>query len=130
MPGQHTEAAFETAIEDFLLSQGGYAKIEPEGYDPARGLFPRVFLDFVRETQPKEWEYLKGLQKDKAEETLLDDLCPGSRLRARGLPKGPAPRLQVLWEIFSCGLLRAGERLKPRDATALRGQPACRHAAA
>ncbi|MCK5506669.1 MAG: type I restriction endonuclease subunit R, partial [Thermodesulfovibrionia bacterium] len=34
-----------------------------------------VVLKFIKETQPKEWEYLENLQKDKAGETLLDDLC-------------------------------------------------------
>lgn len=75
MPGQHTEAAFEAAIESFLTgTEGGYAALAPAEFDVERCLAPRVFLDFVRETQPKEWEYLKGLQKHKAEETLLDDL--------------------------------------------------------
>ncbi len=75
MPSQHTERAFEAAIEDFLVEKGGYDQAGPEDFDQSRGIFHRIFLDFVRETQPKEWEYLKNLQKDKAEETLLDDLC-------------------------------------------------------
>ncbi len=95
MPGQHTERAFETAIEAFLLSRGGYAKAEPEGYDKVRGMFPQIFLDFVRETQPKEWEYLKGLQKDKAEQTLLDDLC-------RALDSEHEGCLKVLRHGFKC----------------------------
>jgi type I restriction enzyme R subunit len=32
-------------------------------------------LAFIQETQTQEWEYLAKLQKGKAEETLLDDLC-------------------------------------------------------
>lgn len=75
MPGQHTELAFEASIELFLTEQGGYAKADPADFNVTRGLDPKIFLDFVRETQPKEWEYLKNLQKDKTEETLLDDLC-------------------------------------------------------
>jgi len=47
MPGQHTE----------------------------RGLFVGDVIAFIRETQPREWEYLANLQKEKAEETLIDDLC-------------------------------------------------------
>ena len=75
MPGQHTETAFESAIENHLLTQAGYTKGNRETFDQARGFDPTVLLDFVRETQPKEWGYLANIQKDKAEETLLDDLC-------------------------------------------------------
>ena len=32
-------------------------------------------LAFIQATQPQAWEYLAKLQKGKAEETLLDDLC-------------------------------------------------------
>jgi len=72
----YTEAAFETTIEHHLTTKGGYAKGEPDTFDPERCLlFPQEVLTFIRETQPKEWDYLANLQKDKADETLLDDLC-------------------------------------------------------
>ncbi len=75
MPGQHTEYAFETAIEQHLTKAGGYEIRDPDSFSPERGLFPQDVISFIRETQPDEWEYLAGLQKEKAEETLLDDLC-------------------------------------------------------
>ncbi|TET44556.1 type I restriction endonuclease subunit R [candidate division TA06 bacterium] len=75
MPSQHTEEAFETAIENHLIAAGGYEPGDRDAFDRDRGIDPGVFLAFVRETQPKEWEYLENLQKDKAGETLLDDLC-------------------------------------------------------
>ena len=75
MPGQHTETAFESAIEEHLLTHAGYIKGDREAFDPERGLDPTVLLEFIQETQPKEWAYLRNLQKDKAEVTLLDDLC-------------------------------------------------------
>ena len=95
MPGQHTELAFESAIELYLTEKGGYAKADPESFNTACGLFPRIFLDFVRETQPKEWEYLKNLQKDKAEQKLLDDLC-------RALDSEHEGCLKVLRHGFKC----------------------------
>ena len=95
MPGQHTEFAFESTIEEFLIEKGGYLKSAPEGFNATRGLDPKIFLDFVRETQPKEWEYLKNLQKDKAEETLLDDLC-------RALDSEHEGCLKVLRHGFKC----------------------------
>jgi len=36
----HTEKAFENAIEDSLLNQGGYNKADPENFDRARCLDP------------------------------------------------------------------------------------------
>ncbi|MGD0234554.1 MAG: type I restriction endonuclease [Syntrophorhabdales bacterium] len=75
MPGQHTETAFESAIEDHLLTQAGYAKGDKDLFNPERGLDPTVLMAFIQETQPKEWDYLKNLQKDKANNVLLDALC-------------------------------------------------------
>jgi len=74
MPGTHTEAAFESAIEEHLLANG-YIQGDPETFDRARALDPTVLIPFIQETQPKEWEYLQKLQGDKAEESLLNDLC-------------------------------------------------------
>ena len=95
MPGKHTEYAFETAIEDYLVTKGGYVKGDPEQFDRERGLFPRDALAFIRNTQPKEWAYLEKLQKDKAAETLLDDLC-------RALDSPHEGCLSVLRHGFKC----------------------------
>jgi type I restriction enzyme, R subunit len=75
MPGTHTEAAFESAIEEHLLTKGGYIKGDPDTFDRSRALDPTILFSFIKETQPKEWEYLQKLQGDKTEETLLDSLC-------------------------------------------------------
>lgn len=95
MPGQHTEHAFETAIEHHLTSAGGYEKGDRETFDPARALFPGDVIAFIQKTQPKEWEYLANLQKEKAEETLLDDLC-------RALNSDHEGCLSVLRHGFKC----------------------------
>jgi len=92
---QTNEKAFETAIEDYLTSAGGYAKGDREAFDSERGLFPQEALAFIRETQPKEWEYLANLQKEKAEETLLDDLCRALNSEHEGC-------LSVLRHGFKC----------------------------
>ncbi|MEW5920364.1 MAG: type I restriction endonuclease [Bacillota bacterium] len=95
MPGQHTEQAFETAIESHLTTAGGYDKGDREAFDRERGLFPGEVISFIRATQPKEWEYLKNLQKDRAEETLLDDLCRALNSEYEGC-------LSVLRHGFKC----------------------------
>jgi type I restriction enzyme R subunit len=95
MSGQHTERAFEIAIEHHLLTAGGYEKLDAEAFDLERGLFTRDFLGFVQKTQPKTWEYLAGVQKEKAADTLLDDLC-------RALNSDHEGSLAVLRHGFKC----------------------------
>ena len=95
MPSQHTEKAFETAIEHHLLAVGGYARGDPYTFDLERCLDPTVLLPFIKETQPKEWKYLENLQRDKAEEILLDDLCRALNSENEGC-------LKVLRHGFKC----------------------------
>src|SRR5660398_155881 len=95
MPGQHTEYAFETAIEHHLTTAGGYVKGDRDGFDPHRAIFPADVLAFIKATQPDEWAYLEGIQKGKAEETLLDDLC-------RALDSEHEGCLSVLRHGFKC----------------------------
>ena len=73
MPIYHTEKAFEATIEESLLSSDGYARGDSGPFDLERALFPGDILSFIQETQPKEWMYLEGLQKDKAVEALAAD---------------------------------------------------------
>ncbi len=91
----HRERAFETAIEHHLTTAGGYAKGDREGFDPHRAIFPAEVLAFIRATQQDEWAYLEGIQKDRAEETLLDDLC-------RALDSEHEGCLSVLRHGFKC----------------------------
>jgi len=69
MLGQHTEYACEIAIEHHLTTVGGYAKGDREAFDPERGLFPQDVISFIQKIQPREWEYLANLQKEKAPPT-------------------------------------------------------------
>jgi type I restriction enzyme R subunit len=54
MPVDHTEKAFETAIEHHLTTAGGYVKGDRDGFDPHRAIFPADVLAFVKATQPGE----------------------------------------------------------------------------
>jgi len=91
----HTEAAFETAIEEYLLKSGGYQKGDPDTFNRTRGLDTGDLLSFIKETQPDEWEYLTGILNEKAEETLLDELC-------RALDSPYEGCLKVLRHGFKC----------------------------
>ncbi len=71
----YKEIAFEEAIEEYLINHGGFEKGNKDDFEPAMGLFPSEVIDFIKSTQPKEWQYLEDLQKDAAEDQLLADLC-------------------------------------------------------
>jgi len=95
MPVDHTEKAFETAIEHHLLTEAGYEKADSESFDHDRCIDPTILLPFIQKTQSREWEYLQNIQKEKAEETLLDDLC-------RALDSDNEGCLKVLRHGFKC----------------------------
>ena len=71
---QTSEAAFETIIETHLLANG-YVTKDRDGFDRERAIFPDVVLEFIRETQPKEWARLEALHGAKTGEQVLTDLC-------------------------------------------------------
>ena len=72
-PASHSEAAFETVIEAYLLARG-YAKIT-SAYDPARAIFPDEVIAFIRATQPNEWAKLEQLHGANTAAQILSDLC-------------------------------------------------------
>ena len=74
MPGQYTETAFEIAIEDHLLTKGGYHKRTTDTFNPELCLDTEVFLKFIQETT-QGVAVLYDLRGAKAAETLLGDLC-------------------------------------------------------
>jgi type I restriction enzyme, R subunit len=71
---RHSETAFETVIEAHLLGHG-YVRLDREGFDPERAIFPEMVLAFIRETQPAEWEKLEALHGAKTGEQIVGDLC-------------------------------------------------------
>lgn len=70
----HTEAAFETVLVESLLA-AGYENLPRDGFDRERAIFPAVVLDFIRSTQPKQWEKLEALHGAKTGERIIHDLC-------------------------------------------------------
>lgn len=68
-----SERRFEEEIEYSLTHFGTsqfdlYESRDPSGYDRQLGLYPRDLLDFVRETQPQQWERLERIHGEKAGE--------------------------------------------------------------
>lgn len=103
MPADYKEKAFEAAIEDHLLATG-YAKgdnrdfdvaVAPNGYDRARGLFPGVFVGFVKATQPQAWAALEKLHAGSTGDVLVDALCKAIAGSDRG-------SLEIIRHGFKC----------------------------
>ena len=74
MTGRHSETAFENVIEVHLLANG-YVRLNRQGFDRERAIFPEAVLDFIRHTQPTEWLKLEALHGEKTGEQVLGDLC-------------------------------------------------------
>lgn len=70
----HTEIYFEKIIEADLLA-AGYVSVLSKSFDKNLAVFPNVILDFIRTSQPKEWQKLESLLGDNTGQQILNDLC-------------------------------------------------------
>src|SRR3712207_663399 len=70
----HTEHDFENEIEHSLLTEGGYTQGFAKSYEKSTALFPDDVLAFIQTTQPKLWDRLVMLFKDKAQDELIKAL--------------------------------------------------------
>jgi type I restriction enzyme R subunit len=93
MPADHKEIAFEAAIEESLLTHGGFLKGDPEAFNRDLALDRGELFAFLRGSQPKTWAKLEGLLGLQTEATVLDNLL--GALAARGA-------LDVLRHGFKC----------------------------
>jgi type I restriction enzyme, R subunit len=93
-PRKHTETAFEAAIEDHLLTGGGYTKGDPDTFDRELAIFPAEFIAFVKATQLETWQALEKLHGPSTESVILDDLT-----KALG---GQSGAIQVIRHGFKC----------------------------
>ncbi|NOT02787.1 MAG: type I restriction endonuclease subunit R [Phycisphaerales bacterium] len=94
MPTDHRERAFEAAIEDRLITRGGYANADPANFDRERAIDPTVFIPFVKATQPDTWLALERLHGASTDAVVLDDLT-----KALDAPTGS---LAVIRHGFKC----------------------------
>jgi type I restriction enzyme R subunit len=95
MNDRHKEVAFEAAIEDHLVSRGGYGRANAAAFDRKRALDPHILLTFIHETQAKEVAYLQNILEEKTDETLLDELV-------KALDSDHEGCLKVLRQGFKC----------------------------
>ncbi|SDB30315.1 type I restriction enzyme, R subunit [Flavobacteriaceae bacterium MAR_2010_188] len=72
--GIHTELTFETAIEISLLENGGYVRGHSKDFDAHLGIFPKYVIEFLKNSQPKQWEKLANIHKDAVETKVIQRL--------------------------------------------------------
>ena len=82
MPGQTTERAFETYVEEILLKGGGWESGSNSEWDRERALFPAQIFAFLEETQPKLWTEMRAQHAGGLEALLLATLV--SELDTKG----------------------------------------------
>jgi type I restriction enzyme R subunit len=70
----HNEYQFEQDVCDYLKSQGWLYSKDDTGYDAERALFPEDLIGWIKDSQPKSWERLKGFHNGASEKSLMDRL--------------------------------------------------------
>ena len=65
------ERSFEEAIENYLITEGGYEKGIPEHLNRASALDEDTFINFIKTTQPTEWEKHTRNYPNNPEQALL-----------------------------------------------------------
>ena len=66
------EKRFEEDIEDYLIHQGGYTKGNPATFNRESGLDEAVFVDFIKNSQPKQWERYLKIYGGSAEKQIIE----------------------------------------------------------
>src|SRR5699024_2509957 len=61
------ELRFEEDIETSLLTEGGYTKGSMDGYNKQLALNVEELIDFIKETQPKQWKRYQGIYTNPKE---------------------------------------------------------------
>ncbi len=79
--GIHTEKTFEAAIEESLLKNGGYVKGSSDDFDAGLGLFPSYVTNFIKASQPKEWDKIVNIHKADVEIKVIQRLIRELELR-------------------------------------------------
>ena len=82
MSAQTTERAFETYVEEILLTRCGWKQGSTTEWDKERALFPAQVFAFLAETQPKLWGDMKAQHQAGLEPLLLTTLV--KELDAKG----------------------------------------------
>lgn len=66
------EKRFEEDIESYLINHGGYTKGNPASFNRYSGLDEATFVDFIKASQPKQWDRFANIYGDSAEQQIVD----------------------------------------------------------
>lgn len=83
MPIETTERVFEQEIEWRLINENGYKKGNPSDYDRTLAMDTAAVIDFIKDTQPKEWVRICKNHGEEAGVKFLDRL--NDELNKRGM---------------------------------------------
>jgi len=73
MTSIHTESTFESSITDYLTSNGWHSGNESD-YDKESAFDKVAVIDFIKSSQPKEWERLSSFYGEFAEGKIIQRL--------------------------------------------------------
>ena len=76
-----SENTFETAIIQTLTETGGYTEGNAGDYSPELGMFKTDVLQFLKDTQPKQWEKLTAIHGGDVENRIIQRLYKEMDLR-------------------------------------------------
>ena len=79
--GIHTEQTFEAAIETALLEKGGYVQGKSDDFDVQLGIFPSYVIQFLQNSQPKEWNKIDAIHKADVGQKVVQRLLKEIDLR-------------------------------------------------
>ncbi len=77
------EKAFEDAIEKSLVTNGGYTKGNPQQFDRQNALDTVTLFEFIKTSQPKQWERYVTVYGAEAEQSFIARF--NKEVRANGL---------------------------------------------
>ncbi len=69
------EKRFEEDIEDYLIHDGGYSKGNPAAFNRKTGLDEETFIEFIKISQPKQWERYVKIYDSAAEQQIIERFC-------------------------------------------------------
>ncbi len=75
------ENTFERAIIQSLIDNGGYELGNSLDYDSKIGLFKEDILNFLRDTQSKNWDKISGIHGENVENRVIQRICKEMDLR-------------------------------------------------
>jgi len=71
----YTEKAFEESIENSLIENGGYSKGFSDDFNKELALDKNRIIDFIKSSQPKQWERISEIHGVDVEDKLIQRLC-------------------------------------------------------